>query len=413
MKEKKNQMSIFKYGLIAPIFTKTMTEETIKKYWENHIMKGVVNPFGKTVFFSYSTITSWLSNYRRNGLEGITWKKRSDTGRYRKFNAEVIKGIDTILEKYPRLPAIRIYDKLIEENIIGIKQISIRTITRYCKQFKLNKNTEPTKDFKRYESALINDYWHGDTSDGPYLYLDGKKIKLHVIALIDDASRYIVGCDIFVSDNIVNLFTVIKQAVSGYGVPIHLKFDNGSNYKSEQIVFLGARLGTNIQYCPVRTPTSKAKIERWFKTLHEQWQCTIDYKTFKSLDAYRISLQTYVNKYNNSIHSSLDKETPFQRYFSQASAIRRISNEEIEKDFLFEKKRKSSADGIIYLDSMIYEVPIIYSRRIITIKYTHDYEKVYLVKEDNELLLINKLDKIANQSTKRAYKLKMEETESE
>ena len=47
--------------------------------------------------------------------------------------------------------------------------------------------------YKRQERAHVNEVWCGDSSVGPYLKTeDGKKHKVYVIALIDDASRYIV-----------------------------------------------------------------------------------------------------------------------------------------------------------------------------------------------------------------------------
>ena len=59
---------------------------------------------------------------------------------------------------------------------------------------------------RRYERPHINEVWGGDTSVGPYLKTpDGKKHKVFIIALIDDASRFIVGIDIFFNENFINL----------------------------------------------------------------------------------------------------------------------------------------------------------------------------------------------------------------
>ena len=78
---------------------------------------------------------------------------------------------------------------------------------------------------RRYERAHINEVWCGDTSFGPYLKIDGKKKRTYIIALLDDASRYIIGIDIFFNDNFVNLMSVMKTAVTRYGKPTILIFD--------------------------------------------------------------------------------------------------------------------------------------------------------------------------------------------
>ena len=54
----------------------------------------------------------------------------------------------------------------------------------------------------------------------------------------------------------------------------------------------------------------KAKIERWFKTMKQQWLSQLGPTDFASLDELRASLKQYVYKYNTTPHSSLNKQTP-------------------------------------------------------------------------------------------------------
>ncbi|WP_249536725.1 DDE-type integrase/transposase/recombinase [Serpentinicella alkaliphila] len=124
---------------------------------------------------------------------------------------------------------------------------------------------------RRYERAHINEVWCGDSSVGPYIKIDGTKKRTYIIALLDDASRYIVGIDIFFNDTFINLMSIMKTAVTRFGRPKILNFDNGSCYKNKQMELLVARIGSTINYCAPYTPTSKAKVERWFKTLKDQW----------------------------------------------------------------------------------------------------------------------------------------------
>ena len=141
---------------------------------------------------------------------------------------------------------------------------------------------------RRYERPHINEVWCGDSSVGPHLTdADGKKHRIYIIALIDDASRFITGIDVFYNDNFINLMSVMKSAVSKYGRPKVLNFDNGKSYKNKQMELLAARIGTTLSYCQPYTPTSKAKIERWFRTLKDQWMAGLDMRDFRSLDELR------------------------------------------------------------------------------------------------------------------------------
>ena len=81
-----------------------------------------------------------------------------------------------------------------------------------------------------------------------------------ITGLIDDASRFIVGIDIFFNYNFINLMSVIKSAVVKYGRSQMFNFDNGSSFKNKQMELLAARIGSVLHYDQPYTPTQKAKM---------------------------------------------------------------------------------------------------------------------------------------------------------
>jgi transposase InsO family protein len=409
--EKKRLMALFKYSIIGPILNNTTGYKTIKEYCQSLISSDIRDPFGRTAHISYSSISHWLHNYRVYGFDdGLVPRRRADKGAFRKCPDNLKDEVVNILKDKPRVSSIIIYETLITNNVIQRTNVSLRTISRLMNVIKAEKKQSPTKEYRRYEVSSINEVWHGDSSSGPWLHIDKKKYPLHIIALIDDASRLIVGCRIVFNDNVENLFVVIKEAVSKYGIPQKFVFDNGSNYKSEQTNLLIARLGTTLKYCPPRTPTSKAKIERWFKTLKEQWLANISFRDFKSIEEYQKSLDEYVNQYNHRVHSSLENTSPFNRFFAEPEKIRRKENDKLDDDFLFTIQRKSTIDGIIRIKNMEFEAPIEYAKRLLTIRYSGDFQEVY-VENNKNLIKITKLNKKDNAISKRRYSFKIEEEE--
>jgi hypothetical protein len=255
---------------------------------------------------------------------------------------------------------------------------------------------------RRYERPHINEVWCGDSSVGPYLRTnDGKKHKIFIIALIDDASRFIVGIDIFFNDNFVNLMSVMKSAVAKYGRPQMFNFDNGSSYKNKQMELLAARLGSIIHYDQPYTPTQKAKIERWFRTMKDQWMAALDIRDFHSLDELRGNLMAYVNQYNQSVHSSLKGKSPQDRFFSEPERIRRLSEEEIDHNFLLEIERRVSADSVITIDQVEYEVDCRFAKQRIRLRYSPGMEEIFIVESDGTLTPIRLLNKQENAFVKR------------
>ena len=260
----------------------------------------------------------------------------------------------------------------------------------------------PNKDMRRYERPHINEVWCGDSSVGPRLTdSDGKKHRGYLIALIDDANRFITGIDVFYHDNFINLMSVMKSAIAKYGRPKVFNFDNGKSYKNRQMELLAARIGTTLSYCQPYTPTGKAKIERWFRTMKDQWMAALDMRDFHSLEELRGSLYAFVQQYNQSPHSSLRGLSPQDRFFSEPEQIRRLSEEDIRQNFLLELERRVSADSVIVIDQIDYEVDYRFARQRIRLRYSPDMKEIFIVETDGTLTPIRLLNKAENALIKR------------
>jgi transposase-like protein len=396
----RERIAIFRYGIIAPLVTDSYQETTKDSFYKNAAARISKDQDGNSYSVSPCTIERWYIKYRKYGLEGLFPQARKDNGKLRKVNNDVMIKVEEIKSKFPRMPATLIYENLIMDGVINKKDISLSSINRLVKVLDITNNYKVKKDMRRYEKEHINELWCGDSSVGPYIKIDGKKIKTYMIALIDDASRMIVGIKLFENDNFVNLMSVIKSAISKYGKPKYFNFDNGKSYKNEQMSLLAARIGSVIRYCEPYSPESKSKIERWFRTCKDHWMRVIDWNSFKSIEELERSLLEYVNKYNNSIHSSLGI-SPSERFFLESDYIKRLTDREIKDSFYLEKECRVSADNVIILEKKQFEVPYIYSKQHIKIRYSYDLSEVYVVKKDGRLDQITLVDKIANSKIKR------------
>ncbi len=400
MNEKeKNKIALYRYGIIAPLVNESFTESSKVLFFRNAAAKVSKNWNGEIYNISPSTVERWYLTYKRDGLDGLIPKGRSDIGIPRKIDNEIVIKVEEIKSKFPRLPVTVIYNKLIEDGIINKKDVSLSTINRLVNRLELKHNYKVEKERRRYEKEHINELWCGDSSVGPRIKIDGIKFKTYIIALIDDASRMIIGIKIFLNDNFVNLMSVIKSAISKYGKPKYFNFDNGKSYKNDQMSLLAARIGCVIRYCEPYSPESKSKIERWFRTCKDHWMRTINWDSFKSIEELEISLLEYVNKYNNTLHSSI-KMTPNERFFKESEYIKRLTEKQIKESFFLEDDKKVSADNIITLDKKQYEVPYKYSKQRIKIRYSYDLSEVYVV-TNNELEKIELVNKIENSKRKR------------
>lgn len=401
--DRKHDIALMRYSAIAPLITGAQADyPSLSACFREVSAKGIKDPDGKLRHYEVGTLLGWYRNYKIHGFDGLIPASRSDCGASRKIDDELEEEIRYLRHTYPRLSAAAIYRQLQDKGSIRSGQLSESTVCRYINQMELTEKLTQNQDMRRYERAHINEVWCGDSSAGPYLKTsDGRKHRVYVMALIDDASRFITGVDVFFNDNFVNLMSVIKSAVSKYGVPKVFNFDNGSAYKNKQMELLAARIGTTISYCRPYTPTQKAKIERWFRTLKDQWMASLDMRDFRTLEELRGSLLTYVRQYNQAVHSSLKDKSPQDRFFSESELIKRLPEDLIERSFLMEIERRVSSDCVIVIDQVEYEVDYRFAKQRITLRYSPDMEEIYVVESDGALTPIRLLNKQENAHVKR------------
>lgn len=387
--EKQQEIALMRYGAIAPLIAGLDENYPSKTAFYTEISnKGLVGPDRRVHHYAPATIEKWYLDYQNHGFDALVPKSRADAGMSRKLDDDLQERIRYFRMNYPRMSAAAIYRQLKTDGSIINGQVSESTVCRFVNQLQNELRQTPHRDMRRYERPHINEVWCGDSSVGPRLTdKDGKKHRIYIIALIDDASRFITGIDAFYNDNFVNLMSVMKSAVSKYGRPKVLNFDNGKSYKNRQMELLAARIGTTLSYCQPYTPTGKAKIERWFRTLKDQWMAGLDMQDFHSLDELRGSLHSYVQRYNQTPHSSLRGMTPQDRFFSESEQIRRLPADDIDKHFLLEIERRVSADCVIVIDQIEYEVDYRFARQRIRLRYSPDMKISLLSKQMGHLPL--------------------------
>lgn len=401
--QKRHDIALMKYSAIAPVISGLPAQyQSFSEYFREVSERGILHPDGALRHYAPTTISKWYELYIKNGFDSLQPAGRSDVGKPRKLDDALQEQIIYLKEHYPRMSAAAIYKQLKDNGSICRGELSESTVLRFLNRLALEKKLTNNQDMRRYERPHINEVWCGDSSVGPYLRTpDGKKHRVYVIALIDDASRMIVGIDVFFGDTFVNLMSVLKSAVSKYGVPKVLNFDNGSAYKNRQMELLAARIGSTLNYCRPYTPTAKAKIERWFRTMKDQWMASLDIRDFHSLDELRGSLLAFVRAYNLSGHSSLQGKSPQDRFFSEPDKIRRLDMQRIEESFLLELERRVSADSVVLIDQIEYEVDYRFAKQRITLRYSPDMKDIFVVEHDGSLTPIRLLNKQENAAIKR------------
>jgi len=398
----KEEIALLKYSAIIPLvngfFEDGKSKQDFFRFAASHEYS---MPDGSKKSFAPATIERWYYSYKKYGFNSLYPESRSDEGESRKLDDELKKTIAYYLCNFPRMSSTAIRQKMIKDGLISPSDVSESTVRRFARTVRENSGVTELKDIRRYEREHVNEVWCGDSSVSLYIKEGGVKKRVYVIALIDDASRMIVGIDAFFNDNFENLLSVMKSAVAKHGIPKVWNFDNGSNYRNKQIELLAARIGSCINYCKPYTPVAKAKIERWFRTMKDQWSASINFNDFHSLDEVRTSLFEYVCKYNLTPHSSLDGISPHDRFFNCNENINYLNPDEIDNLFLLKDTRTVSSDSVIRINNSDYEADCRFAKSKVIIRYLPDMSAVYIEEGDGNLVPVHLLNKHENAVTKR------------
>ncbi|MEN8905237.1 MAG: DDE-type integrase/transposase/recombinase, partial [Clostridiales bacterium] len=265
------------------------------------------------------------------------------------------------------------------------------------------KPQDKVEEIKAFEMKHANTMWQADTSYFPSIKVNGKKSRMYLIAIIDDASRHIVHAEFFLNDNAINVQIALKKAVCKYGIPRMFFLDNGGPYKNGQLEIICASLDITKIHTKIRKPESKAKIERFFKTVKDSWIYSVDWSKFNSLDSINTEFNLYLSeKYTHKIHSSLNM-SPKDRFMNDYERFKFIPKDKIDEYFLHRVTRKVKKDATINIKTNLFEVPQKYIGQGINIRFDpSDLSQVYIYGKDNQLKDIAcQLNKIENSKIKR------------
>lgn len=120
---------------------------------------------------------------------------------------------------------------------------------------------------QRFQRAHRHDLWQGDIKYGLILNLGGKTTQTYFSCLIDDATRYILHGEFYGNMEQGIVEDTLRKAMTKYGLPKRLYFDNGSQYRTRWMKRACGLLGIRLLYAKPRNPQGKGKQERFNQTL--------------------------------------------------------------------------------------------------------------------------------------------------
>jgi hypothetical protein len=147
---------------------------------------------------------------------------------------------------------------------------------------------------------------------------------VHLVAFLDDHSRFVVGHGLHASASGALVREVLEAAIANYGAPQEVLTDNGTQYKTwrgvSEFTRLLERRGIRHVVASPRRPQTLGKTERFWGTL---WKELVERALFQGMEDARRRVGWFVDWYNfQRAHQGIDGAVPADRYFAAAPEVK-------------------------------------------------------------------------------------------
>ena len=260
---------------------------------------------------SVDTLLEWTLRYRRNGLAALPPKPRQDRGQTRAIAPETAALIERLKRENPHRTGTALLRELALAKRAATRPASRppRSIVFCAPADSPNANCCSTKPprTKSTKPQFANQIWQSDMLFGPWVQRPGGgKMQVFLQATLDDASRLIPHAQFYPNQGLDAFLDCLRQAIAARGIPTRLYMDNAKIYRSPQLARIAASIGILIVHTPPYQPEGRGKIERFFRSVREQFLASLDPKALLSLEQLNERLWHWLDTvYHRREHSSL------------------------------------------------------------------------------------------------------------
>jgi transposase InsO family protein len=364
MDAKAEKLALFRYGLIAPLVLEALPRGELTRRAEEIAARQYDIPDSQRISVSVDTLLEWSLRYRRGGFDALAPKPRQDRGQSRAITPQLADLIERLKRENPHRTGATLLRELAlssEQNgESGEPGVSASTLYRFLKQRGLTeRQLLESIPHKKFEAQLSNQIWQADMLFGPYVQRPGGgKMQAFLHAILDDASRLIPHAQFYPNQGLDDCLDCLRQAVAARGVPVRLYIDNAKIYRSQQLARIAASLGILIVHTPPYQPEGRGKIERYFRTVRDQFLNNLDRKQSLTLDQLNDRYWAWIeNVYHRSEHSALGS-TPLLRWQRDIEQIRQLPPAtDLRRLFFYRLHRRVRRDCTFLLHNQYYEAP--------------------------------------------------------
>jgi putative transposase len=404
MEDNINEIALFRLSVLGSLASRERLEHGELKQTIKMLAAQRYNiPGSKRSHLTEKTIEHWYYAWKRGGIQALSSQKRCDMGQT-KIN-DVHKAAILQCKTENKKRSISQVKRLLERSgVAALDELSRSSMHRFLKSVGLSRCMGDAKELierRSFCAQYSGDLWYGDVMHGPSVPVGKRLQKVYLVSLMDDVSRLIVHSAFCLGETALDIEGVLKQALLKRGLPKKLVVDNGSAYRSGSLQQICARLEIRLVYCRPYTPEGKGKIEKWHRTVRENFLNELDTRHLRDLNDLNARLWAWVeSEYHTRIHGSLEGLTPVERWQKDIRQVRPLGSfaSKLEELFYHHHPRKVRKDGTVSFNGKYYEVPYeLMGQKVMLVVDPHHNTAIRVESDAGVFLgLVTPLDKLAN-----------------
>jgi putative transposase len=372
MDARAEKIALFRYALVAPLVLETLPRGELTRRAEEIAARKYEIPYSQRTSLSVDTLLDWALRYRRGGFPALAPQPRRDRGQSRVVPPQLAELIERLKRENPHRTGMTLLRELALVSGTDAPAISAATLYRFLKQRGLTtRQLLAAPAHKKFEAERSNQIWQSDMLFGPYVQrLGGGRMQAFLYAILDDASRLIPHAQFYAHQGLDAFLDCLRQAVAARGLPTRLYVDNAKVYRSSQLARIAAAIGILITHTPPYQPEGRGKVERWFRSLREQFLTNLDSQRTFSLAELNQRLGLWIEQiYHRSEHSGLGT-TPLLRWQRDIEHIRQLPPAtDLHRLFCYRLNRFVRRDSTFLLRGQFYEAPPQFAGQTIEVRF--------------------------------------------
>lgn len=381
--------ALWRYGLISELLHAssqglTLAERlkmTAERTW-NHPIHGLIR-------LKADTLRHWIYRYKKGGLTRLEDRPRRDKGQSQ-VPKPLADRLVALRKEHPHATTERLLEIMIGEgswNAVRPSRSALYRLAAWKGLKRKRAGAAAPQEAHAFAYEAFGKMWTADFLHGPKVRIGRHMKKTYLLAILDDATRYVVYAAFGWSEGTAALIDGLSMAIRRFGIPEYFYSDNGAAFRSRHLAFVAARLGMHLPHTPAYRPQGRGKVERFFRTVRDQ--CLTDLKA-ESLEKLQTAFTDWLDTYHHRIHTGIGC-SPLNKRLQSPNATRMLPEvAQLDMFFGMQERRKIHKNGTLHLHGKTFDVKGALPGSVVEVHYLPwDLSRIHVGPERIEALPVD------------------------